>query len=48
MSQRAETPEGKMVGTETRLALVLILHDSSQPATTPANDWTPQGLYKPN
>jgi quercetin dioxygenase-like cupin family protein len=33
-------------GTETRRALVLILHDASQPATTPASDWTPQGLCK--
>lgn len=33
-------------GTETRRALVLILHDSSQPATTPAADWTPKGLCK--
>jgi quercetin dioxygenase-like cupin family protein len=33
-------------GTETRRALVLILHDSSQPATTPASDWTPKGLCK--
>jgi quercetin dioxygenase-like cupin family protein len=33
-------------GTETRRALVLILHDSSQPATTPADDWTPKGLCK--
>ncbi len=33
-------------GTETRRALVLILHDSSQPATTPADDWTPSGLCK--
>ena len=33
-------------GTETRRALVLILHDSSKPATTPANDWTPRGLCK--
>jgi len=31
---------------ETRRALVLILHDSSQPATTPASDWTPKGLCK--
>jgi quercetin dioxygenase-like cupin family protein len=31
-------------GTETRRALVLILHDASQPATTPASDWTPKGL----
>lgn len=33
-------------GTETRRALVLILHDSSQPPTTPAPDWTPKGLCK--
>jgi quercetin dioxygenase-like cupin family protein len=33
-------------GSETRRALVLILHDSSQPATTPAEDWTPKGLCK--
>jgi len=33
-------------GTETRRALVLILHDSSQPPTTPARDWTPKGLCK--
>ena len=33
-------------GTETRRALVLILHDSSQPATTQASDWTPKGLCK--
>jgi quercetin dioxygenase-like cupin family protein len=33
-------------GTETRRALVLILHDASQPATTPASDWTPKGLCK--
>jgi hypothetical protein len=31
-------------GTETRRALVLILHDVSQPATTPASEWTPKGL----
>ena len=31
-------------GTETRRALVLILHDASQAATTPASDWTPKGL----
>lgn len=29
-----------------RRALVLILHDSSMPARTPAMDWTPLGLYK--
>ncbi len=34
-------------GKDTRRALVLILHDSSQPATTPADDWTPKGLCKP-
>src|SRR5882672_5541692 len=33
-------------GTETRRALVLILHDSAQPPTTPARDWTPKGLCK--
>jgi quercetin dioxygenase-like cupin family protein len=31
-------------GTETRRALVLILHDSTQAPTTPAPDWTPKGL----
>lgn len=31
-------------GTETRRSLVLILHDSTQPPTTPASDWTPKGL----
>ena len=31
-------------GNETRRALVLILHDSSKPPTTPAHDWTPKGL----
>jgi len=33
-------------GTETRRALVLILHDSAQPATTPTPDWTPKGLCR--
>ena len=33
-------------GTETRRALVLILHDSSQPATTVVQDWTPKGLCR--
>jgi len=33
-------------GTETRRALVLILHDSTQPPTTPERDWTPKGLCK--
>lgn len=31
-------------GTETRRALVLILHDSTQPPTTPVHDWQPKGL----
>jgi len=31
-------------GTDTRRALVLVLHDSTQPPTTPAPDWTPRGL----
>jgi quercetin dioxygenase-like cupin family protein len=33
-------------GTEVRRALVLILHDSAQPATMPATDWTPKGRCK--
>ena len=33
-------------GSEVRRALVLILHDSSQPATTLAPDWTPKGLCR--
>ena len=33
-------------GSETRRALVLILHDSAQPHTSPAPDWTPKGLCK--
>ena len=31
-------------GTETRRALVLILHDSSQAPSTPAPEWMPKGL----
>jgi quercetin dioxygenase-like cupin family protein len=31
-------------GTEMRRSLVLILHNSSKPATTMAHDWTPKGL----
>lgn len=31
-------------GTETRRALVLILHDSTQPHTTVTSDWKPKGL----
>jgi len=33
-------------GTVVRRALVLVLHDSTQPATTPAPDWTPKGLCR--
>ncbi len=33
-------------GTETRRALVLILHDSTQPPTTPEHDWVPRGLCR--
>jgi quercetin dioxygenase-like cupin family protein len=33
-------------GTEERRALVLVLHESSKPWTTPAPDWTPKGLCK--
>ena len=33
-------------GTTTRRALVLILHDQSQPATTVTHAWTPKGLCK--
>lgn len=33
-------------GSAVRRALVLILHDSAKPATTPASDWTPKGLCK--
>jgi len=30
-------------GSETRRAIVLVLHDSSKPASTPVYDWTPKG-----
>jgi quercetin dioxygenase-like cupin family protein len=33
-------------GSDVRRALVLILHDSSQPHTTLASDWKPKGLCK--
>ena len=33
-------------GTDVRRALVLIMHDSAQPATSPAPDWRPKGLCK--
>jgi hypothetical protein len=31
-------------GTEIRRALVLILHDATQPPTTVTSDWKPKGL----
>ena len=34
------------IGEQQRRALVLILHDSSQRATTPVTSWRPQGLCK--
>jgi hypothetical protein len=34
-------------GTVTRRAIVLILHDRSQPATTVTHAWTPKGLCQP-
>lgn len=33
-------------GTVQRRAVVLVLHDSSKPATTMVHDWTPKGLCK--
>lgn len=33
-------------GTETRRAVVLILHETSKPPTTLVHDWTPKGLCK--
>ncbi len=33
-------------GTEVRRALVLVLHDCTRPATSPAADWSPKGLCK--
>jgi quercetin dioxygenase-like cupin family protein len=33
-------------GTEQRRAMVLILHDASQPASSPAHEWSPKGLCK--
>jgi hypothetical protein len=35
-----------VTGTEQRRSLVLILHESSQPHTALASDWTPRGLCK--
>ncbi len=45
----AVVPEGppmalSSVGTETRRAVLLVLHDTSQPWITMANDWKPKGL----
>ena len=34
------------IGDEVRQGLVLVLHDASQPATTPASDWQPKGLCR--
>jgi quercetin dioxygenase-like cupin family protein len=34
------------VGSEMRRSLVLVLHDSTQPAGIPQPDWTPKGLCK--
>jgi len=47
--ESAVAPEGsfmtvKGVGGETRRALVVVLHDSSQPWQTLTDDWTPKGL----
>ena len=49
--QHVIVPEGPPMeltatGTELRRALVLILHDSSQPPGSLAPDWTPKGLCK--
>lgn len=35
-----------VTGTQERRSIVLILHDSSQPHTTLASDWKPQGLCR--
>ncbi len=45
----AVVPQGppmilKSVGTETRRSVLLVLHESSQPWSTPARDWQPRGL----
>ncbi len=34
------------IGTERRRSIVIILHQSSQPATTVVHDWMPKGLCK--
>jgi hypothetical protein len=34
------------IGSGPRRSLVLILHDATQPRSTPASDWTPRGLCK--
>jgi hypothetical protein len=33
-------------GTDVRRAVVLVLHDSTQPASSPVADWSPKGLCK--
>jgi quercetin dioxygenase-like cupin family protein len=50
--QSAVAPQGsfmtvKGVGQEARRALVVVLHDSSQPWQTFTSDWTPKGLCPP-
>jgi quercetin dioxygenase-like cupin family protein len=47
--ESAVVPEGppmaiSSVGPETRRAVLLVLHDTSQPWLTPASDWQPKGL----
>jgi hypothetical protein len=34
------------IGTGRRRSIVIILHESSQPATTVTHDWAPKGLCK--
>ncbi len=36
------------IGTAERRSIVIILHESSQPATTVIHDWTPKGLCRAN
>ena len=47
----AIVPEGPpmfltAIGTETRRAITLILHDASRPPTTAEHDWKPKGLCR--
>ena len=44
--RRGPPMELTATGAVQRRGLVLILHDSSQPATTPVEDWKPKGLCK--